>query len=115
MSVRLFSVVESVTYRENGYRSVGFECPRCRRADETVWPVRAVEIVGHSCTHQGCRATFDIKIPEWCFSPRTGFAKVKVDRPRTLVDESVLAALRGESCNHLNDNAIDDPCNNWEE
>lgn len=110
--VILFSVVESVTYRENGYRSVSFECPRCRTIDETLWPHQATKILDHWCNKQGCGAHYNVKIPDWVLNSRSNDFSAKpklvVDGPRALVDASVLAALRGDTSNELNDNAISD-------
>lgn len=73
--------VVSVTYNENGRRTVSFECPGCGALHEDYgWPVGALKagnVLGFVRCQSSCGTGFDVVIPDWCFDARhrTGYAK----------------------------------------
>jgi hypothetical protein len=82
--------VTGITYPESGTRTLHVNCPRCRLTHSHVWPLNQMTI-GHRVGP--CGMGYHIDIPDWAFTHRTGYAKR----------------------NWLDDNAIHDPANNWEE
>lgn len=101
--------VLSVTYFEDGHKTVSFACPKCAVLHEHyVWPdggLRGGNIIGHFHCNR-CSVGGEVVLSPWAFDPRhrTGYR-------RYLQPTDVLAG--GDF--GRDDNAMDDPANNWEE
>jgi hypothetical protein len=94
--------VHSVTYFENRTRTFEVECPNCYELHGHSWPLKE-NVIG---LRQGaCGELYDVKVPRWANNSRYRFGYAKLaPTEHALISPDV-----------LDDNAIDDPANNWEE
>lgn len=100
----LTAAVRAVTYHENQRRTVEISCPVCQSEHTHAWPLSESQI-GYRTA--GCNPSvgYVVQIPEWAKhrENRRSYAKY--------ADQTTTKA----GASSLNDNAIDDPANNWEE
>ncbi|GAS86947.1 related to Sister chromatid cohesion protein 2 [Mycolicibacterium brisbanense] len=96
-------IITSVTYLENGERTVTVACSDCGGTHVLPWPYNGSETVESMLP---CGMHLTIAVPLWCRNPR---------RSRTLFVHDATAPHDVVSPDLLNDNAIDDPVSNWTE
>lgn len=111
--------VVSVTYNENGLRTLAVNC-ECGDTHEVAWPKDTIEL----CGELPCGSVLSgVEIPAWCFDPRhrTGFRKYP-QRPHSVVGDSSPPSELAEStegtqsgADGLNDNASGEYEHNWTE
>lgn len=91
--------VTGVTVYENHCRTVQISCPYCGLTHTHDWPVGEL-IIGLRVAPCDPTRNYDVDLPEWAYNSRhrKSYAKAAVIQ-RSSVD----------------DGAIDDPANNWEE
>lgn len=100
----------SVTYYESGRRAVNFTCPGCGGLHEDFgWPdggLKDGNVLGFVRCNHGCGTAFDVVIPAWARSPRHRMGYRKFLQPNQVFAGGDFGR---------DDNAMDDPANNWEE
>jgi hypothetical protein len=97
------SQVISVSYYENGVRTVFVDC-QCGESHEVAWPQDTLALAGEL----PCGKTLErLQVPAWCFGHRTGYAKYQ-HREHPVVDDE----LRTHAA-EPNDNASGEYEHNW--
>jgi hypothetical protein len=97
--------VQSVTYSENGTRTVEINCPHCLLTHEHSWPIDDADI-GMRQGH--CGNLYDVAVPTWAQDTRYryGYAKYAYSQPHSIAHTDTT---------DRDDNAMHVPVNNWEE
>lgn len=100
------TTVASVTYHEDGHRTVGVACSGCLTVHQLRWPSGCTVL--HKTLECGNYAELDI--PLWARNPRRDRTSHRFDPAQP----HVVNAPAAEHCGR-DDNAITDPVPNWTE